>query len=489
MVAIKVLSLATAVLSLAGSALSLGNPESSENILPSTFKPPQVFRNNNLVRAVNLEKSYPRVTINVVIENISPEPQDEYYIPFTRQEAESIGTLEVKDKKDASLPLFVVEPVAIERSSPTEFYKVTLPKPLASKSQQTLTISYSRLQSVRPLPALIAQTDAQYLVHEFSAYWPSSYTSLKQKTDVKFLTTKVPDFTKIENFPTVAGTKYTYGPFGEVPAGATEAVRVRYEYTRPVIHVSRLERDIEVSHWGGNIAFEERYNLHNHAANLSEQFNRVKWAQLQRVQPMSTAMKELKFPLAVGSKDVYYTDVIGNVTTSRFRSNSREANLEIKPRYPVFGGWHFPFRIGWNAETADYLRKLAVGDVETYILNVPFLEGPKQPEGVAYEDVELRVILPEGASNVKFQTTVPITSHSITTHRTFMDTIGRTSLNIRARNLVDDIRGREIIVTYQYPLMAGLRKPLVIFGSVLSLLAGVWVLGRLNTSISAKRAI
>ena len=116
MVAIKVLSLATAVLSLAGSALSLANPESSENILPSTFKPPQVFRNNNLVRAVNLEKSYPRVTINVVIENISPEPQDEYYIPFTRQEAESIGTLEVKDKKDASLPLFVVEPVAIERS-------------------------------------------------------------------------------------------------------------------------------------------------------------------------------------------------------------------------------------------------------------------------------------------------------------------------------------------------------------------------------------
>ena len=90
---------------------------------------------------------------------------------------------------------------------------------------------------------------------------------------------------------------------------------------------------------------------------------------------------------------------------------------------------------------------------------------------------------------MKFQTTVPITSHSITTHKTFMDTIGRTSLNIRARNLVDDIRGREIIVTYQYPLMAGLRKPLVIFASVLSLLAGVWVLGRLNTSISAKRAI
>lgn len=116
MVTMKVLSLATAVLSLAGSALSLANPETSENILPSTFKPPQVFRNNNLVRAINLDKSYPRVTVNVVIENISGEPQDEYYIPFTKQEAETVGSLEVKDKKDASLPPFVVELAAIERS-------------------------------------------------------------------------------------------------------------------------------------------------------------------------------------------------------------------------------------------------------------------------------------------------------------------------------------------------------------------------------------
>lgn len=282
--------------------------------------------------------------------------------------------------------------------SPTEFYKVILPRPLAPNAQQTLTISYARLQSVRPLPAHITQTDAQFLVHEFSAYWPSSYTSLKQKTDVKFLTPKVPEFTKIENFPTVAGTKYTYGSFGEIPAGATEAVRVRYEYTRAVIDVSRLERDVEVSHWGGNVAFEERYTMHNHAANLSEQFNRVKWAQMQRIQPVSTAIKELKFPLAAGSKDVYYTDVIGNVTTSRFRSNSKEAHLETKPRYPVFGGWNYPFRIGWNADTKDYLRKLSVSDTETYILNVPFLEGPKQAEGVAYEDVELRIILPEGAA-------------------------------------------------------------------------------------------
>lgn len=69
-----------------------------------------------------------------------------------------------------------------------------------------------------------------------------------------------------------------------------------------------------------------------------------------------------------------------------------------------------------------------------------------------------------------------------------MDTVGRTALNIRARNLVDDIRDREIFVTYEYTVLAGLRKPLVIFGSVVSLFVAVYVLGSLNTSISGKRA-
>lgn len=225
---------------------------------------------------------------------------------------------------------------------------------------------------------------------------------MKQKTDVKFANGNILEYTKIAGaegaaeLPVKAGTKLQYGPFGEVPAGATENIRVRYEFTRPLTLVSRLERDVEVSHWGGNVAFEERYTLHNHAANLSEQFNRVKWAQQQYVNPQSTALKEMRFPLRIGALDPYFTDVIGNVSTSRFRSNAREANLEIKPRYPVFGGWNYPFRIGWSADLKKFLRRLDIGD--TYVLNVPFLEGPKQVEGVAYEDVELRIILPEGAT-------------------------------------------------------------------------------------------
>jgi hypothetical protein len=85
----------------------------SKNIL-STFNPPQHFRNTNLVRNINLEKSYPRETINVVIENVDKQPQSEYYLPFEQSLIGRIGGLEAKDKKDASKAPFNVEIVALD---------------------------------------------------------------------------------------------------------------------------------------------------------------------------------------------------------------------------------------------------------------------------------------------------------------------------------------------------------------------------------------
>ena len=100
-------------------------------------------------------------------------------------------------------------------------------------------------------------------------------------------------------------------------------------------------------------------------------------------------------PLQVGSLNPYFVDDIGNVSTSRFRSGLSEAMLELKPRYPVFGNWNYKFKVGWDQDLKGALRKLKTGD--GYALKVPFLEGPKQSEGIEYERVQMRVILPEGA--------------------------------------------------------------------------------------------
>lgn len=90
---------------------NLFTPLSSHQILPDNFKPPQVFKNVNLLRNINLEKSYVRETVNVVIENIDAKDQDTYYIPFKAEAIGNIGGLEVRDKKDSEKPVFRSEVV------------------------------------------------------------------------------------------------------------------------------------------------------------------------------------------------------------------------------------------------------------------------------------------------------------------------------------------------------------------------------------------
>jgi oligosaccharyltransferase complex subunit alpha (ribophorin I) len=115
----RLLAVGAAVFSFASTALcaekgNLTKPLASRLILPSTFKPAQNFKNVNLVHIINLEKSYPKEQINVVIENIASTSQDEYFIPFTSQQMATIGGLEVKDKKNPDGGLFEVGAVEFD---------------------------------------------------------------------------------------------------------------------------------------------------------------------------------------------------------------------------------------------------------------------------------------------------------------------------------------------------------------------------------------
>ncbi|PNY20636.1 Dolichyl-diphosphooligosaccharide-protein glycosyltransferase subunit 1 [Tolypocladium capitatum] len=489
----KPLSLASALLGLLATSVGGSQPAPSKVVLPAEFKPPQVFKNANLVHIISLEKNYAKEQINVLVENVSKEPQDAYYLPFTADQMARVGGFEVKDRKDASAGPFVAEQVEYDPHSDVQYYRIRLPAPLKAGSQQTLGISFYYLKAYSPLPLSIKQQDQQFLVYDFSAYAPSAYPILKQKTEIKAPSSAIPDYTTIagkggkDEFPQKQGSKLTYGPFEEKPAGVLSPAQVRFEFTKPITHVSNLDRDIEVSHWGGNIAFEERYTLHHRGADLSSPFNRVKWAQSQYYSPASTALKELRFPLQVGSIDPYFTDAIGNVSTSRFRSNKREALLELKPRYPIFGGWKYPFTIGWNTDSANLLRKTSSGG---YVLKVPFMEGPKQVEGVEYEQVNIRVLLPEGAYNVKFYTGVPesaITESSVGAHKTYLDTIGRTAVTIKARNLVDEFRDRDLIISYETSLFDTLRKPFIVFSSMMAVYIAAWAIGKLEVGFAKKK--
>ena len=68
-----------------------------------------------------------------------------------------------------------------------------------------------------------------------------------------------------------------------------------------------------------------------------------------------------------------------------------------------------------------------------------------------------------------------------------MDTIGRPTVVLEANNAIEEWRGRgDIIVSYEYPWTAGLRKPLTIAAAMFGVYFAVWVVGNLDVRIGKK---
>ena len=94
------------------------------------------------------------------------------------------------------------------------------------------------------------------------------------------------------------------------------------------------------------------------------------------------------------------------------------------------------------------------------------------------------MILNRPPSNVLYESPIPVVASEISSHKTFMDTLGRTTLKLTAMNVVDEARDKHLIVTYDYPLTAAYRKPITIFVGIIAVFATAWGIGRLDISIA-----
>jgi oligosaccharyltransferase complex subunit alpha (ribophorin I) len=121
--------------------------------------------------------------------------------------------------------------------------------------------------------------------------------------------------------------------------------------------------------------------------------------------PAAHTLSSLALRLPPGIRNAYYYDLVGNVSTSRLRtapsplkrSSAAAANqyslLDLRPRYPVLGGWNYSFTLGWDAP----LRDSASWDKQNgrYIVGVPLMT---QINDAVVNDMEFKIVLPEGAT-------------------------------------------------------------------------------------------
>jgi dolichyl-diphosphooligosaccharide---protein glycosyltransferase subunit 1 (ribophorin I) len=121
---------------------------------------------------------------------------------------------------------------------------------------------------------------------------------------------------------------------------------------------------------------------------------------------MYGTMQSLTLHLPPGISSPYYYDLVGNVSTSKFRPSTPLSKaaplrglplewsvLELKPRYPLLGGWNYSFTLGWDAPLGDSVKYDAKED--RYVLGVPFWT---PVPGASVDMAEVKIILPEGAT-------------------------------------------------------------------------------------------
>lgn len=185
---------------------------------------------------------------------------------------------------------------------------------------------------------------------------------------------------------------------------------VHYEHPEPVLSVRTLTRTLHVSHWADTLAVQDDLSLLNAGPKLKGHFSRLSHQAISYMRRSAAHLSPntvtaLHFLLPPNVDAPFFIDEVGNVSTSHFRPSpqSRTASLnnrrptgnshlEISPRYPLMGGWNYTFSIGYQQPLSDVLRYDA--SLGSYRLAVPFITPIK---GAAFEDVEVKIVLPEGA--------------------------------------------------------------------------------------------
>lgn len=248
---------------------------------------------------------------------------------------------------------------------------------------------------------------------------------------------------------------------------------VHYENHSPFLTVTRLERWIEVSHWG-NIAVEETIDITHTGAKLKGSFSRYDYQ--KDVRSTQPSVKSYKTILPASASGVYYRDTNGNISTSAMRVLKDSVELDLRPRFPLFGGWKTHYMLGYNVPSFDYLFQ----NGENYMLKMRLVDHVF--DDMVIDELVTRIVLPEGSANIKLITPYSVTRLPDSLHYTYLDTFGRPVISFTKRNVVEN-HMTDFNLKYTFPKIMLLQEPLLVVGFLYAIFLIVIIWMRLDFSI------
>ena len=122
---------------------------------------------------------------------------------------------------------------------------------------ETLAVYTTLTGVLEPFPKEVRQREKQLVLLRANAYFFSPYASASQITVISLESAVVLSHSEELQPATLRGDTLTYGPFKGLPAESEHTVTVHYQNRAPFLTFTAVHKEVEVSHWGSNVAVEE----------------------------------------------------------------------------------------------------------------------------------------------------------------------------------------------------------------------------------------
>merc|ERR1719336_1436012 len=438
--------------------------------------------NERVVRVIDLTQQVEKQIVKTEVRNTGRKSTRTYHFPIPLEKQSKLAYFAAidEDKKELSSKLIDTIELSEEFSKQKEdhlFLEVQLKSPIEKDEVIQLTITLVYIHVLQMLPANIQQKDNQYVVYEGNRFCDSVYLTKKQHTKINVASESIKSYTK-DGQESLNGKKLKYGTYENVKPFGFKNVRVHFKNNNAFLTMDNVVRDMEVSHWG-NVRVSEFYNIRHDGARLVgayESEDAMSYGRARLAEP--SAVRELKATLPAGASRVTYTDRIGNISTSHFRSGRKKSILELEMRYKLLGGWKTDFSITYDVTASEFIS-VSKSDSSLHYFDGSF--GIPFSKPVA-NYVKTSVALPEGAYDVKVNLPFDVDTLDYSVRYTYLDSQlfgGRPVVYFIKTNVVHE-HFKNFSISYRY-------SPLRIYFKVFMLVAGFFMffmafsfLGRLD---------
>eukprot|EP00245_Coleochaete_scutata_P001832 TRINITY_DN12284_c0_g1_i1.p1 TRINITY_DN12284_c0_g1~~TRINITY_DN12284_c0_g1_i1.p1 ORF type:complete len:617 (+),score=139.67 TRINITY_DN12284_c0_g1_i1:64-1914(+) len=434
-------------------------------------------------RKIDLTTQQTKITLSLKVENKGSADVSEIILALLPGQAKQLSYVKAvvpsgKGKNRVPGPLLQVAETAAPNGAPTNasFYSVTLEKQITAGGTATLEVFMILTQLMQPFPAEISQSDRQLVLYSDNAHLLTPYTVKYQVTRVSLASSNIQSYTKHDP-STSTGKEIKYGAYDNTSPFTWSPVTLHFQNNGPFIVAEELLREIEISHWG-NIYVTENYVIAHTGAAHKGSFSRLDFQMRPEVYGASAA-RQLRAILPPNAYSVYYRDEIGNISTSHLRGDFRKTELELEPRYPLFGGWKVAFTVGYSVYLQDFVSTQDGSLVLNITFGSPFAE-------LVVKNLTVKVVLPEGSKDISAATPFDVVQQREVKY-TYLDVTGRPVVVLTKDNVVAE-HNQYFQVSYKFGTLGMLREPLLLVGAFLGFFIAYIAYVRADFTISKTSA-